>query len=248
MERLVMSSSSSSMKDYSYTGGGSSTRSPPPPSSSSSSWNYTNSTITTTSGSSRHHHQHPDYLSGFTWPPRSYTCSFCKREFRSAQALGGHMNVHRRDRARLRHYSPPPPPPAPPLPRDGHLNLNANPNPNPNHSTTFNNNHFSLSSSSPPSPAGRSDQVRKWASINEASTLLIDPPDHHLTKVGTRKSLFGIDGDHHHHHHHHQYCDHGSNKFRKRGGDMNVSLELEIGSVVTDSKKEQLDLELRLGI
>ncbi|KAD7117494.1 hypothetical protein R6Q59_005892 [Mikania micrantha] len=39
---------------------------------------------------------------GFPWPPRSYTCTFCKREFRSAQALGGHMNVHRRDRARLR--------------------------------------------------------------------------------------------------------------------------------------------------
>ncbi|KAJ7964559.1 putative Transcriptional regulator SUPERMAN [Quillaja saponaria] len=37
-----------------------------------------------------------------TWPPRSYSCSFCKREFSSAQALGGHMNVHRRDRARLK--------------------------------------------------------------------------------------------------------------------------------------------------
>ncbi|XP_044978876.1 probable transcriptional regulator RABBIT EARS [Hordeum vulgare subsp. vulgare] len=37
------------------------------------------------------------------WPPRSYSCTFCRREFRSAQALGGHMNVHRRDRARLRH-------------------------------------------------------------------------------------------------------------------------------------------------
>lgn len=52
---------------------------------------------------------------GFTaWPPRSYPCSFCRREFRSAQALGGHMNVHRRDRARLTHGSPPPPPPPPP--------------------------------------------------------------------------------------------------------------------------------------
>lgn len=39
---------------------------------------------------------------GTTWPPRSYTCTFCRREFRSAQALGGHMNVHRRDRAKLR--------------------------------------------------------------------------------------------------------------------------------------------------
>ncbi|KAL6650305.1 hypothetical protein ACP70R_009230 [Stipagrostis hirtigluma subsp. patula] len=43
----------------------------------------------------------------FPWPPAprsssSYTCGYCKREFRSAQALGGHMNVHRRDRARLR--------------------------------------------------------------------------------------------------------------------------------------------------
>jgi len=39
---------------------------------------------------------------GGTWPPRSYTCGFCRREFRSAQALGGHMNVHRRDRAKMR--------------------------------------------------------------------------------------------------------------------------------------------------
>ncbi|XP_076958215.1 transcriptional regulator TAC1-like [Bidens hawaiensis] len=32
---------------------------------------------------------------------RSYSCAFCKRWFSNAQALGGHMNVHRRDRARL---------------------------------------------------------------------------------------------------------------------------------------------------
>ncbi|KAK8560818.1 hypothetical protein V6N13_026253 [Hibiscus sabdariffa] len=43
---------------------------------------------------------------GTTWPPRSYTCTFCRREFRSAQALGGHMNVHRRDRARLHQAVP----------------------------------------------------------------------------------------------------------------------------------------------
>ncbi|WCJ28342.1 C2H2 and C2HC zinc fingers superfamily protein [Euphorbia peplus] len=46
-------------------------------------------------------------MGGCIWPPRSYSCSFCRREFRSAQALGGHMNVHRRDRARLK-QSPPP--------------------------------------------------------------------------------------------------------------------------------------------
>ncbi|KAF1895061.1 hypothetical protein Lal_00022558 [Lupinus albus] len=41
-------------------------------------------------------------IGGCIWPPRSYSCNFCKRDFRSAQALGGHMNVHRRDRARLK--------------------------------------------------------------------------------------------------------------------------------------------------
>ncbi|KAL5569023.1 hypothetical protein UlMin_025598 [Ulmus minor] len=41
-------------------------------------------------------------IGGCIWPPRSYSCSFCMREFRSAQALGGHMNIHRRDRARLK--------------------------------------------------------------------------------------------------------------------------------------------------
>ncbi|XP_038875029.1 transcriptional regulator TAC1-like [Benincasa hispida] len=40
---------------------------------------------------------------GFPWASsRAYTCGFCKRKFQSAQALGGHMNVHRRDRAKLR--------------------------------------------------------------------------------------------------------------------------------------------------
>ncbi|KAJ9696886.1 hypothetical protein PVL29_008887 [Vitis rotundifolia] len=43
---------------------------------------------------------------GASRPPKSYTCSFCTREFSSAQALGGHMNVHRRDRARSRHSLP----------------------------------------------------------------------------------------------------------------------------------------------
>ncbi|KAG0605570.1 hypothetical protein M758_9G069700 [Ceratodon purpureus] len=29
---------------------------------------------------------------------RSFPCNFCDREFRNAQALGGHMNVHRREK------------------------------------------------------------------------------------------------------------------------------------------------------
>lgn len=46
-----------------------------------------------------------DDVLGDAWPPRSYTCAFCRREFKSAQALGGHMNVHRRDRAKMRGHN-----------------------------------------------------------------------------------------------------------------------------------------------
>uniref|UniRef100_A0A7N0UGE9 C2H2-type domain-containing protein n=1 Tax=Kalanchoe fedtschenkoi TaxID=63787 RepID=A0A7N0UGE9_KALFE len=45
-----------------------------------------------------HHHHHQDII-------RSFKCSFCKRGFSNAQALGGHMNIHRKDRARLRQLS-----------------------------------------------------------------------------------------------------------------------------------------------
>ncbi|XP_044473986.1 transcriptional regulator TAC1-like [Mangifera indica] len=36
---------------------------------------------------------------------RSFTCAFCKRGFSNAQALGGHMNIHRKDRAKLRQFT-----------------------------------------------------------------------------------------------------------------------------------------------
>lgn len=35
-------------------------------------------------------------------PIRSYDCTFCKRGFSNAQALGGHMNIHRKDKAKLK--------------------------------------------------------------------------------------------------------------------------------------------------
>ncbi|KAB2095285.1 hypothetical protein ES319_A01G026000v1 [Gossypium barbadense] len=165
-----------------------------------------------------------DYLSGFSWPPRSYTCSFCKREFRSAQALGGHMNVHRRDRARLR-QSPPPPP------KDHHhhhhgqppflnLNLNPNPNPNPNFSPPSS---LTLSTFPPPSPS--LSPAKKW--------LFIDPLN--SKPSDSRK---GVERDRH--------SSLGSRPILgvKELKDY-VTLDLEIG-LVNDSKQD-LDLELRLG-
>ncbi|KAL5981411.1 hypothetical protein ACLOJK_015469 [Asimina triloba] len=81
---------------------------------------------------------------GFSWPPRSYTCSFCKREFRSAQALGGHMNVHRRDRARLRQ--------SPPWAAQDSIPPNPNPNPKPENPNSPKPTQASSSPSSRPYP------------------------------------------------------------------------------------------------
>ncbi|KAF5751425.1 transcriptional regulator superman protein [Tripterygium wilfordii] len=38
---------------------------------------------------------------------RSYECTFCKRGFSNAQALGGHMNIHRKDKAKMKQSSSP---------------------------------------------------------------------------------------------------------------------------------------------
>ncbi|KAJ7950267.1 Transcriptional regulator superman [Quillaja saponaria] len=70
-------------------------------------------------------------LGGCIWPPRSYSCNFCRREFKSAQALGGHMNIHRRDRARLKQS-----PLSPPNEILHHESLNHQ-NPIQNHFTSF---------------------------------------------------------------------------------------------------------------
>lgn len=45
-----------------------------------------------------HHGDHQNEDTAGT--KRSYDCTFCKRGFTNAQALGGHMNIHRKDRAK----------------------------------------------------------------------------------------------------------------------------------------------------
>ncbi|XP_076936819.1 uncharacterized protein LOC143604127 [Bidens hawaiensis] len=42
-----------------------------------------------------------------THAPRSYQCHYCKRGFTNAQALGGHMNIHRKDKNKPKHSESP---------------------------------------------------------------------------------------------------------------------------------------------
>ncbi|KAI4371933.1 hypothetical protein MLD38_010227 [Melastoma candidum] len=41
-----------------------------------------------------------DFLEEEESVKRSYGCTFCKQGFTNAQALGGHMNIHRKDRTK----------------------------------------------------------------------------------------------------------------------------------------------------
>lgn len=46
--------------------------------------------------------QHEKSTEDSTGVGRSYECTFCKRGFTNAQALGGHMNIHRKDKAKAK--------------------------------------------------------------------------------------------------------------------------------------------------
>ncbi|RZC76703.1 hypothetical protein C5167_000792 [Papaver somniferum] len=205
--------------------------------------------------------------SKFSWPPRPYTCSFCKREFRSCQALGGHMNVHRRDRARLNQSIP-----WVDMNQYQHDNfIIPNPNFHPSCSTNaFTNHHFPpaypptfayflTSSTTPPSiiacssstpPPSTDENIREKSS----STIFISSSSFSQsssTKRSTTLPMMDMSlevGDQHQledfmneNDNHHQY--YGSNNNVKIHGE-NVRLDLEIGLCSEDD----LDLELRLGL
>lgn len=46
-----------------------------------------------------HHHDHRKNKE-HSKTTQFYNCTYCKRGFTTAQALGGHMNIHRKDRAK----------------------------------------------------------------------------------------------------------------------------------------------------
>lgn len=179
-----------------------------------------------------------DYMMNgcYPWPPRSYTCSFCRKEFKSAQALGGHMNVHRRDRARLRQSSPPTHEPQ--LDQGSSmLNLNLN-----NPTITTNPNLFSHSSSSSSSLSSSSATTLK--PITCTLPLFVSPPSEFnryvvvdgillnptlSTKTSEKSKMDGFE------------CEDDCNMVKKSEI---LRMDLEIG---LPGDYDNLDLELRLG-
>ena len=158
-----------------------------------------------------------DLACGFSWPQKNYRCSFCKKEFRSAQALGGHMNVHRRDRAKLRQS-----------PSWDFPNPSPSPNPNPNFSSSSSffphmSTHYtsltpSLASFSSPSSTTTNDQRVPLLSKNMGAFLdqvggFKGSIQEKEPRVCKKKEFLGLD--------------------------------LDMG--VHEDSKEDLDLELRLG-
>ncbi|KAL3644944.1 hypothetical protein CASFOL_010124 [Castilleja foliolosa] len=167
-----------------------------------------------------------DRAYGFSWPQRDYVCSFCKKEFKSAQALGGHMNVHRRDRARLRLSSPWPEtlnPNPNPKPKP---NPNPNPNPKPNNPKPS----FLFSTLSSPRPkilprynVSCHSSSLSFGDVNKSASLL----EKNVSKKNKEEVMM-------------------SELARVWKANEFVRLDLNLG-LMQDGKDEDLDLELKLG-
>ncbi|CAA2961580.1 transcriptional regulator SUPERMAN-like [Olea europaea subsp. europaea] len=195
-----------------------------------------------------------DLLGEFSWPPRFYTCNFCKREFKSAQALGGHMNVHRRERARLRQ--------SPPSDNSQYSLLNLNLEPNPNQILNPNPNPYKNLNPNPsenmnPNPSiSSSYTLAKFLPSNSTLPQIFPPstvscfsatfaekrcgndavPVNHsrplttnLVKVKTTKTLSGVENQ---------------TSFEQ---EKNCEIVKTLECVPIREPKEDLDLELRLG-
>ncbi|XP_057251228.1 transcriptional regulator SUPERMAN-like [Beta vulgaris subsp. vulgaris] len=169
-----------------------------------------------------------DYPYGYPWPPRYYTCTFCQREFRSAQALGGHMNIHRRDRARLRDLSPNNNPFYSSI---NNNNTDQNPNPNPN------------SNPNPNNPNPNPISIFSPSSSPTNNTMATTTYSHQYSLVSLSLSSIPPSIKHGKHHSDQEVSRVSKNTTSITKEVVRLDLELCLGEA-----KEELDLELRLGV
>ncbi|GAB2213820.1 hypothetical protein Droror1_Dr00018137 [Drosera rotundifolia] len=179
------------------------------------------------------------YCGTCPWPPRSYNCSFCGREFRSAQALGGHMNIHRRDRARLRDQSLTSSTTCPSWVNvnvDHPQNSNSNPNPNPSPS---------FPSTANPSSSSSNIYSHQYSLLTLSLSSFSSPTisraaskhdeenarNHILSNLSRGRELEGfLNGD------------------RPEGFKARKIVQVDLELSLVGGGKEELDLELRLGM
>ncbi|KAB2636685.1 transcriptional regulator SUPERMAN-like [Pyrus ussuriensis x Pyrus communis] len=183
-------------------------------------------------------------LCDISWATRNFACSFCKREFRSAQALGGHMNVHRRDRARLRLLPP---------------TLSSeicpqNPNPSSYFATSSSSSLSSCHSLFSPSLRTRVFAPSSASSMDENKKPRYDYwPENHFPDLIPKKGMGG-GVDHEAGHIFKGFSQRDDEYFNKIDlekenniirVDLGLDLDLDIG--LLKDHKEEVDLELRLG-
>ncbi|KAL6980584.1 hypothetical protein U1Q18_022225 [Sarracenia purpurea var. burkii] len=174
-------------------------------------------------------------LGGFVWPPRSYSCSFCRREFRSAQALGGHMNVHRKDRARLKQSLTPKNQDLPSPNSPSRVSAMSTPE---NFSERTHVSPFSSSSSSVVQEQGKNGRKERLVFLGDDGCVETNLSMGLKLVVSRNNQTSGFDDDE-------------SNITRKRHkivvSDERSPFYSQILGLKTGSLMEELDLELRLG-
>ncbi|KAK7355894.1 hypothetical protein VNO80_15158 [Phaseolus coccineus] len=187
---------------------------------------------------------------GTSWPARNYACSFCKREFRSAQALGGHMNVHRRDRARLRSslssWVSECPKPNPSTKPNNPTLLPTSSSPSPLSDDPLNCAHPSprcspcLTLSSSPFPASSSGDKKPRLTPSHSQFPLLSPQSCEIKMMmsNNTRSGFGAEEEM-------KGCVEEEEHKGFKDNEQNITLELGIG--LLKHEEEKLDLELRLG-
>ncbi|KAF4365795.1 hypothetical protein CsatB_026380 [Cannabis sativa] len=168
---------------------------------------------------------------------RSYECTYCKRGFTNAQALGGHMNIHRKDRAKAKQQ-------------------------NPTFTTTCSNNYqaeMGLAGNSPFTTTFSAN--RSAAAWTSSSTHPQQPPSHHHGMYyQPSHDIYGGPVNYGHYNINHEFGLRGinghdpSNLGLNHEDDLgNLSLRMNSGSSYLEddqrstSCEDDVDLELRLG-